>query len=210
MKISVIGLGWYGEPLARELLKDGHKVSGTTRTKMKCLEFLRSGISAEVLDSSLIPSEEMLNSDIVILNIPPFKEELAWFKSFPWKKDAWIIFVSSVSVENKPDSESAKILKAEEDWVKDYFPTWTILRFGGLYGKERHPGKYLAGKKNIPEGDKPISLVSLEETIAATKEVIQHRVQKDTLTIIGKDRRSKREFYTEYCRLNGLPLPEFS
>lgn len=209
MKISVIGLGWYGEPLAQELLKDGHKVSGTTRTKMKCLEFLKKGIPAEVLTPETTPTEDLLDADIVILNIPPFKDELTWFKSWRWKKDAWMIFVSSVSVENKPDSESAKELKAQEEWVKETFSTWTIMRFGGLYGKERHPGKYLAGKKNIPEGDKPISLVSLEETIAMTKEVIELKIQKDTLTVIGKDRRSKKEFYTEYCRQNGLPLPEF-
>ena len=205
MNISILGLGWYGEPLALELLKDGHQVSGTTRTKLKCLEFLKKNIPTEVLTTENTPSEDLLDADVVILNIPPIKEELSWFKSFKWKKDVWVIFVSSVSVEYKPDSESAKILKAQEDWVKETFPTWTVMRFGGLYGKERHPGKHLAGRKGIPEGNRPISLVSLEETIATTKEVLAHKVQKDTLTVIGKDRRSRKEFYTEYCRQNGLP-----
>ena len=34
-RIAIIGLGWVGQPLARQLVEKGHTVCGTTQTKEK-------------------------------------------------------------------------------------------------------------------------------------------------------------------------------
>src|SRR5665648_142015 len=148
MKISIVGLGFFGIPLAQKLISQKHSISGTTRSveKMKSIE--TQGIQVSILNYPHTPSIEILESDIIVLNIPPFVEELEWFKSWNLKKDTILIFISSTSVENNPDKSNAKLLALQEEWIKTYFTTWSILRFGGLMGHGRHPAKYLSGKQH--------------------------------------------------------------
>lgn len=209
MKISVIGLGWYGEPLAQELQKSGHRISGSTRTKEKEQSFYSQNINAERLSYPDLPSDNLMNADIVILNIPPFEEELQWFKNFEWNAKTWLIFISSTSVYPTPETKSGHLLQQQEEWVQNEFEHWTILRFGGLYGGSRHPGKSLSGKKNLAGRMKPVNLIHLDDCIGFTKTVIEKRLQNKIFNVVSDDHRTREEFYTEHCRKAGLPLPEF-
>ena len=74
MQISIIGLGWFGLPLARLLQKDGHTILGTTRTPSKLEALSKEDIKVFALDYGSKPSEELLASDVIILNIPPSKD----------------------------------------------------------------------------------------------------------------------------------------
>ena len=161
MKISIVGLGWFGEALALKL-KAKHEILGTTRSQDKISMFAHQNIDAEELNLALTPSENILSSDVIILNIPPFHHQLAWLQSWAWKKSTHVIFISSTSVYGNlsgtvdesttpvPDTENAKILVAEENWISS-FPVFTIIRFGGLIGASRHPGKILSGRQNKEE-----------------------------------------------------------
>jgi len=209
MKISIVGLGWYGSPLAVELQKAGHTISGSTRSDEKIAQFKSQNIYAEAISCPQVPSKKLLTAEIVILNIPPFDEELDWFKSFPWDSKTWIIFISSTSTYPVPDSKSGMLLKAQEDWVQGHFEKWTILRFGGLYGAKRHPGKYLSGRKNLAGRLWPVNLVHLDDCIGVTKTVIDQNIHNKLLHVVSDDHRTKEEFYSEYCQKEGLPLPEF-
>lgn len=209
MKISIMGLGWYGAPLASELLKDGHAVLGSTRSEDKTKQFITQHIHASRFSYPDLPSKDLMDADIVILNIPPFEEELEWFKSFSWNPNTWIIFISSTSVYPAPESKSGILLKAQEDWAQSHFKHWTILRFGGLYGAQRHPGKYLRGRKNIAGRLNPVNLVHLDDCIGFTRTVIDKNLQNRLFNVVSDDHRTKEEFYSEFCRKEGLPLPEF-
>ncbi|WP_408096967.1 hypothetical protein ACJVC5_18180 [Peredibacter sp. HCB2-198] len=193
-KVSILGLGWYGSPLRDELLRHGFDVVGSTRTKEKLSP------DSRLLAYPELPSEDLMDADIVVLNIPPFPEELEWFKKWPWKKP-WLIFISSTS-------ESPTLL-AQEEWVRANFTDWTILRFGGLLGGKRHPGKHLSGKKNLAAPKRPVNLLHLEDAVGVTVAVIQNNVKGKTLGVVCDEHRTREEFYSEYCRENNLPLPEF-
>ncbi len=210
MKISILGLGWFGAPLAETLVREGISVSGTTRSEEKRLHLKASGINAEIMSYPELPSSSLLGQDIVILNVPPFEEQLTWFQRWEWDLRSWVIFVSSTSVYPAPTSRSAELLKAQEDWISGTFQQWTILRFGGLIGGARHPGKYLAGRKNLPGGDSPVNLIHLEDTIGATLAVIKARAQGKIFHVVSDEHPTRRDFYTDYCKGHGLPLPEFN
>lgn len=199
MRISVIGLGWFGEDLARELIKEGHEVQGTTTTIAKKEAFIREGINAQLLSYPVLPNSSLLKTDIVILNIPPFPEELSWFKSWAWEENAWLIFISSTSGG----------LIDQEEWVKSTFRNWTILRFGGLYGKERHPGKSLSGRQNLPGRHWPVNLLHLSDAIGFTKKVIELKLSHTIFPVLSADHPSREMFYREYCLRNNLALPDF-
>jgi hypothetical protein len=207
MHVKIVGLGWFGEPLAQSLLELGLKVSGTTRTSQKKNLPELSAIPIELLTYP-DPLRDVA-CDILILNIPPFKEELWWFKSWNLSSSTWVIFISSTSVTPVPESASAQYLSEQEKWVSSSFQNWTILRFGGLIGKNRHPGKHLSGRKNLNGRLWPVNLIRLEDTIAATIEVISKGIKREILHVVSDEHPTREEYYTEYCLRNNLPLPEF-
>jgi nucleoside-diphosphate-sugar epimerase len=208
MKISVIGLGWFGQRIGEELQSKGHVISGTTRTpeKKKILE--DKGLNVDLLNNHDIP-QHIVESDIIILNIPPFEGQLDWFKTWKWNKNTWIIFISSTSVIPSPDSRSGEILFEEERWIKENFEKWTILRFGGLLGDDRHPGKYLSGRKNLSGRKWPVNLIHLEDCVGVTLAIIENKIMSQTIDAVADDHPTREEFYTEYCKKKGIPLPEF-
>lgn len=202
MKISILGLGWFGSPLASELTSLGHTIEGSTTSSEKVKSLKDLGIHAFTLKFPDIPKK--IDADILILNIPPFDEELEWFKSWEISAKTWIIFISSTSVETK----MAPLLLKQEEWVRT-FSHWTILRFGGLFGNERHPGKFLSGKKNLPGRLWPVNMLHLNDAIGFTRKIIELKIESTTFTVISSDHPTREEFYTTFCRENHLPFPEF-
>lgn len=202
MKISILGLGWFGAPLAHELLKKNHAVSGSTRTLEKRNSFRDSGIACEVLDYPLHPEETLLSADIIVLNIPPFAEELTWFKSWNLPRSTWVIFISSTS--------EAPLLLEQENWIQEHFKTWTILRFAGLMGGGRHPGKHLSGRKNLPGRLWPVNLIHRDDVVSFTCQVIEEKIQNEIIAVVSDEHPTREEFYTDYCQSHNLPIPEFS
>jgi nucleoside-diphosphate-sugar epimerase len=219
MKISIVGLGWFGEALAVKL-KAKHEILGTTRSQDKISTFANQNIYAEELNLSLTASEKILSSDVIILNIPPFDNQLAWLKSWPWKKTAQVIFISSTSVYGNltgtvdestmpvPDTENAKILVAEENWISS-FPVFTIIRFGGLIGANRHPGKILSGRQNVQGGNLPVNLIHLNDCVNFVELVIDKKLSGETFNLVNPEHPSRKAYYQGYCLKHNLALPEF-
>src|SRR5690606_20752950 len=75
MRISIVGLGWLGEPLAKYLLLRGYEVQGSTTTSEKANLLKEKGITAYPFFLNPGPEgegwESLFFSDILIINIPP-------------------------------------------------------------------------------------------------------------------------------------------
>ncbi len=218
-RVSIIGLGWFGEALAEEL-KTQYEISGTTRSEEKVTAFRSHNIQAEKLTLTDLPSEQLLSADTIVLNIPPFPGQLDWLKSWKWNKKSHIIFISSTSVYGKntgvvdelvlplPETENAKVLLEEEEWIKT-FEKFTIVRFAGLIGPNRHPGKFLSGKLNLAGGNLPVNLIHLKDCVGFTKFVINNKLSGETYNLTSPEHPLRRDFYSEYCLKNNLPSPTF-
>ena len=217
--VSIIGLGWFGTPLAHAL-KEKFEIYGTTRSAEKVSDFLSRGIKAETLDESGVPSSELMNSDIIVLNIPPFRNQLKWFQSWNWKSSSKIYFISSTSVYGDqeglldettppvPNTEGGQILVDEEQWFKS-FPNCTIIRFGGLFGEGRHPGKFLAGRKDLDKGNWPVNLVHLNDCVSFLEHLIKEEITGETFNLVHPDHPSRESYYTTYCKDHQLAPPQF-
>lgn len=235
-KISIAGCGWFGTPLAKKLTKEGFKIKGSTTTpsKLQALEDL--GIQAYLLDVSNteeIHNNDFFNCDILILNIPP-KTNTSENNSFAMKVGKiakmactsnvkHVIFVSSTSVygdhnENvdefslpRPDSQSGEIMLNAENILKQQkgFIT-TILRFGGLIGPGRNPGRFLSGKKDIPNGKAPVNLVHLADCVGIVNEIIKKQGFGFAYNICAPDHPERQIFYTKAAAAAGLPEPAFN
>lgn len=224
MKISILGCGWLGLPLAESLGKSGHTVKGSTTTKDK-IELLK-GKNIEPYLLTLDPDlqcrncEDFWKSDVLVLNIPPGlrsgnteEYHLKQISSVKEKAEespiSQVVFVSSTSVypdqsgivseEDTGDSEEISpsgraLLKAEHILNEAAGFETTVIRFGGLYGHDRHPAKFLAGRKNLDRGKAPINLIHRDDCVAILKRVIEQNVTGETFNAVS-DGHPPREMY---------------
>ncbi|MFD1062454.1 NAD(P)H-binding protein [Winogradskyella litorisediminis] len=239
-KISILGCGWLGLSLAKHLLKIGHHVKGstTTQSKLKVLEY--EGIYSFLiqLEENKIEgniSDFLDKSDTLIINIPPGlrknpnKNHVAEIEQLILQIEKSsienVLFVSSTSVfknevsfpliasEVKPNatSNSAKQLIEIENLLQNNsnFKT-TILRFSGLFGDERHPGKFLSGQDNVSNPDAPINLIHRQDCVQIISKIIQNHHWNITLNATFPKHPSKETFYVDYCKTHDLPLPTFN
>lgn len=204
MKISICGLGYIGLPLAKLLKASGHEVHGTTTTLEKLVNFPNS----QILRSPAIPSADILNCDVLVLNIPPSEDQLAWFKNWNLSKVKKIIFVSSTSALHT-QGRNSEVLRSEEAWIKSLSIPWVIVRPGGLLGHGRHPGRSLSGKTGIKGGKSPVNLIHADDVNGFISTVIEEKITNESFELVSDEHHTKEEFYSEYCRRMNLPLPQF-
>ena len=198
--ISVIGCGWLGLPLAENFVKQGFLVKGSVVNSEKIDSLIQKEIipyqiqiTDTVINGNVI---DFLNSDILIINFPPERREdiVTYHQAqinlliheINKSKIKHVLFVSSTSVypdlnkevfENEtaqPSKGSGKALLVAEQLLQSqtHFTT-TIIRFAGLIGYDRLPGRFLAGKKNVENGNAPINVIHQDDCIGLISEMIR-------------------------------------
>ena len=238
-QICIIGCGWLGIPLAKYFLEKGAFVKGSTTSVDKLSELKSYGIEPFLLkltSEGLIGTLEsgLSGCNTLVLNIPPgfrknpnedYVSKLKYM--LPYVEASTIknmIFISSTSVyaddfpfpeinEETPTSIasiSAQQLVAAEQLFQDNpnFNT-TVIRFSGLFGKDRHPAKYLSGKQNIKNGKAPVNLIHLDDCIAIIEAIIAQNCWNTVFNASTTPHPTKAEYYTAVCKRLNLPLPHF-
>lgn len=233
-----MGCGWLGLPLSKHLIVEGYAVKGSTTQFSKLNELENEGIEGfyiELKEGEIFGEiDEFLSSDILVINIPPRlksktkSDYLISLKSFlPFLKRSTIqnvLFISSTAI--YPDtpsfqnvneetrlvkSEKGEILKkAEGLFYKSSKWRTTVLRFGGLIGKSRHPAKYLAGKKDLANPESPVNLISLDDCVNMISLVISKNDFGEIYNGCYPEHPSREEYYTQICERMGLDRPTFS
>jgi nucleoside-diphosphate-sugar epimerase len=242
-QISILGCGWLGLPLAKALLKDKFLVKGSTTSVDKLSVLENFGIKPYLLalseDKTIGNLTAFLeSSEILIINIPPKlrstqKENFVSkikniIPSIEKSSIENVLFISSTSVYGEdnllvseetqlnPDTESGKQLVLVEQLLPANlnFKT-TILRFGGLIGEDRHPIKFLAGRKNIENPNAPINLIHLEDCIGIILAILKQKGNgklktNDTFNAVAPHHPSRQEYYIKKAIELNLALPEFN
>lgn len=229
-RISILGLGWYGRPLAEYLKSKGFSVCGSKSTEEGARQITEMGIPAYKLDfnSGIEGSEELFEADVAVVNFPPSVGDYsnAMQEIYMHLKKNGIrntIFISSTSVYANLNREvtevddrvgeatrrNGQLLREVEDQVQEIIPSTTILRFGGLYGSNRHPVRYFAGKENVPNGASPVNMIHLDACIKITYEVIRQQMFGEVFNAVEDAHPNKQEFYTQAAKKMDLPLPHF-
>lgn len=239
MNISVLGCGWLGLPLASQLIEDGHMVKGSTTTEEKLDTLKSENISPCLLtlnpELECDDPEKFFNSDLLILNVPPGRrrENVIDFHTSQvesvishLKKSSiqFVIFASSTSVypkqggvmeeEDATSGEATRdsgeaLIKAERMLMtQDNFDT-TVVRFGGLYGYDRHPANYLAGKKDVSGGNAPVNLIHRDDCINILMEIINQDVRGEIFNAVSDGHPPKNQYYKIIAEQAGLEPPSF-
>ncbi len=236
--ISILGCGWLGFPLAKKLVEVGHIVKGSTRTATKLAVLHKNGIDPYLIEVNRkikgANLSHFFKSGILIINIPPGRKRRDVARSHPKQIEAIIekalvhntkriLFISSTSVygnvnrvvteadEPKPETASGKALVTAEALLLQQraFET-TIVRFGGLTGADRKAGRFLAGKKEVKNGDAPVNMIHQADCIGLLTQIIAQEKWGHLFNACADGHPTRREFYTAQAKLQGFEAPQFS
>ncbi len=173
--ISVLGCGWLGFPLAKQLVSLGFGVKGSTTTPQKLNILAEENIAPFFLKVSPSISGEKINdffqSKILVLTIP-FRRDLtpphiyldqinSVITQLEQSPIRFVIFTSSTSVypdSNRimtedvvfiPESDRARILlEAEQSLCRSKYFQTTVVRFAGLYGGDRQLASFMLNRSS--------------------------------------------------------------
>jgi nucleoside-diphosphate-sugar epimerase len=218
MKISILGCGWLGSPLAVHLKNKGFEVLGSTTSKEKIETLKKTGVSPYLISISEEKItgniSEFLNTDVLFINIPfgkqkgNFKAYLELVKAIDKSTVQKIIFISSTAVYKDTngivvENENFEINPAKEELVKlenlffnqTTFKT-TVLRFSGLVGGARNPGNFFKPDRIVQNGLAPINLIHLDDCIAIVENIIQKNIWNEVFNASADTHPTRKEFYT--------------
>ena len=235
MVVSILGCGWYGKALAQTFVQKGIIVKGSSTSLEKLDQLAESGIIPFLVQfepDSQNFDPEFFECDILIISIPPklkkgeasaylpkIKRIIQTILHFDIKK---VIYISSTGVygdHNKtvtelddpmPDTESGGILlKAEKLFQQENSFKTAIIRFSGLVGPARNPGRFFAGKKDIPNGLAPVNLIHLDDCIGISIAIIEQNTFGYLFNACSPDHPAKEDFYTDVSLKASYEVPEF-
>ncbi len=234
--ISIIGCGWLGLPLAKRALVDGYNVKGSTTNPDKVQSLLNAGIDPYLVkfptDTNL--NNELFNCNYIVINIPPGRSNPSVLHDYPLSvsqlmasaksvgKAIRIICISSTSVygsdndlideetSETPETDSGKALLRAEEIIKNSGINFNIFRFGGLAGPGRHPGRFLAGRKNMPNGHQAINYLHLSDAIGSIMHLLNSNLINTIYNVVSPIHPVKSDFYLRWAKDLGLEPPTFS
>ena len=182
-KISILGIGWLGKPLAISLLEKGYKVKGSTTTSEKLSDINSLGIEAHLVDITAEESHaSFLNSEILLImitskDIEAFQSLIGKIENSPIQK---VLFVSSTSVypmSNSVVNEDHKTVNIPLFQIEELFRNnssfdTTVLRFAGLFGGQRHPSNWFRGGRTIPRPEGYVNFIHQDDCIGIIEQII--------------------------------------
>ncbi|AXG71759.1 pyrroline-5-carboxylate reductase [Kordia sp. SMS9] len=234
-QISILGCGWLGLALAKNFIAQHYKVKGSTTSQDKVATLQEAGIQPYVFtlgttnDATLF-ADFLANSDVVVINFPPkrvadivnmYQEQIRAILPFI-KAEQKVVFVSSTSVyqntndwvseelENHPEKESGKAVFAAENLLRSTLQNrLTILRFAGLFGYDRVPGRFLANKKELSNGNAPVNMIHQDDCIGLIMTVIKRKAWGEIINGCSDVHPLRKRFYVLAAKKLGLTPPEF-
>lgn len=232
-RLSIIGLGWLGKPFATHMLNLGYSVMGSTTSTEKANRLNQEGMNTVLL--SLNPHPEgvrfasLFDTDVLIINIPPrtrslpdtfHPEQIKYLKAMAVQGGVKkIIYISSTSVypdinqialesdELTMDTTGNKALfQAEQILSKDKDYDLTIIRFGGLLGVDRVPGRYFSGKSNV-DGDSPVNYIHRDDAVRLISWIIEKDLWNQVFNGVAPIHPKRRIVYERNALDLGFPPP---
>ena len=236
--VLILGCGWLGAPLGRQLVRNGYKVIGSVRRKSQFSLLEDKGIVPLILEvgAPLLESSDRklksINPEVLVIAYPlkaktmsgtAYEEHIQWISdNVNFQSLQQVVLTSSTSVypdgrgmmdetnEYTPEGSGLIQLNYEEGLRKLFGKKLVVLRLAGLIGGDRQPGRFLAGKKRLPNAHSPVNLVNREDVLTAFQKVIDEGLNNEVFNICSNEHPSRKVYYTKQAEVLGLEAPEFS
>lgn len=235
--IAIAGMGWLGLPLARKLKTFGFKVKGSVTKPEKASTLQKSGFDVYPMTLTEAGVQGSLKgflkevTDLVVM-IPPGlrrntgSDYVLKMSHFLTEVERYSVqnclFISSTSVYGdaqgrvtekdlpRPENEAGRQLFQVEQLFFTSSCNSSILRFGGLFGGNRQPARYLAGRENLSGANAPVNLIHRQDCMGIISEILRQQAFGHIFNGVHPDHPKKADYYTRKALDLGLQPPKFA
>ncbi|WP_236702722.1 NAD-binding protein [Thalassomonas actiniarum] len=233
--VGIIGCGWLGMALATQLMKENIPVMATTTREEKAAELNQAGINSRVLQLPQVPSllreHDIFSCRQLVICITPqlkkgrvdYPEKIAQLVAVAEKNDVEkIILLSTSSVYNGLEGEvfeqteldisanKVAIVAQAEQSVLNFNGLSAVIRLSGLIGPARHPGRFLAGKKDLANPDAAVNLIHQTDALGLISCLLKQKQAQGIFNGVANTRVSRQQFYQQAALALALPEPVFN
>jgi len=227
-RISILGCGWLGLPMALHLIEKGFRVKGSCTSSEKSKKLRSQKIEPFLIDLNNLNesiAHFFLESDILIFAIPPSKFQPKKLEEFvelignsEIKK---VIVISSTGIYRESNCEITEqnaytFLRQESllNFVETTFNSslifeTTTLQIAGLIGYDRHPGNYSTSKAVLSNPNGRVNMIHRDDVIRIVEEVIHQNCWDETFMCCSDEHPTKKEYYINAAAELNLPIPVF-
>ncbi len=219
-RISILGSGWLGLPLAVTLDQLGYQIKASSRNKARLDQVEGAGIAAHYFDIENTDSDlGFLQTDILIINIT--SKNVAAFqyliKLIEKSSIKQVLFISSTSVyqdssnieqpaiseDDSPALKPCDLLSIENLFRQNSHFESSIIRFSGLIGYQRHPGRFflrttddgLSTCKPIKNPKALVNMIHRDDCLGIIEAVINTNCWGEVFNACSSHHPTRREFY---------------
>ena len=200
----------------------GRKVNGTTTNPIKIVSLNEIKINPFVIDINKRNNDfkSFLKTKLLVISIPSkniedFEYLISEIEKSSIKK---IIFISSTSVyplNNSITTEDSPVHKTDLSKIEQLFRVntnfkTTIIRFGGLIGFDRKPGKFFKKETIIDRPKGYVNLIHRDDCIQIINCIIKNNIWEETLNACSDSHPTRRDFYTKEFLKEGRKTPIFN
>lgn len=216
----------------------GFTVKGSVTSVEKATLFQKNGFDAfplEITESGVQGEVKafLKDTDCLIIMIPPglrrntgadyVLKMIHFLEAIKEAKVRKVILVSSTSVyddsqgnvtekdEPNPQTIAGKQLRqVEELFINSEELQTTVVRFGGLIGGSRQPAKYLAGRKDLADGNAPVNLIHRDDCINILTKILMKDAFGTIFNAVNPHHPKKSDYYISKAKELGLEPPAFA
>src|SRR5690554_2015285 len=219
-KISILGAGWLGTPLALKLKENGHLLKVSTTTQEKLVFFEENNIESFLISIGENPDYDNLDQSLESDYIEKIKQVIPFIEKHKIKE---VIYTSSTTVylslkgevnEETPivpvSEMDRQIVEIENLLLNNLNFNASILRLGGLIGEDRHPVQFIVKRPIVEDANNPVNMVQRNDIIRFVEKMLEQTLPNEVFNIVAPVKLNRRDFYTrEAQKLNLSPLPKF-
>ncbi|WP_031528409.1 NAD-dependent epimerase/dehydratase family protein [Dyadobacter crusticola] len=216
------------------------QIKCSTTSESKLAKFNALGLDGFLLDLTpgFSADAEKLNAffdvDSLVISLPPRSSQndpgfyaqqvQAVVAAIRVSQVKEVLFISSTSIYpdlnrivteddvTTPEESAYPEMVQAENLITSLRPecTASILRFGGLLGYNRIPGKYVKGKKDMTTGTVPVNYIHRDDGAAIILAMLQQGVSNETFNIVAPLHPTRSEIYIATCAQFGWEAPTFA
>ncbi len=198
----------------------GNSVKASTTSESRLAELTPIKADPFTIDIGKLQNniQTFLQANVLIINIPS-DDFSNLIKEIEKSEIDKVLFVSSTSVyenNNKTISEQdgAESITSPLFTIENLFRNngkfkTTIVRFGGLIGYSRNPGKFFSSGRPVHNPDSNVNLIHRDDCIKIISQIVEQDIWGEAFNCCADTHPTKREFYTKTAKSIGVPPPEF-
>jgi nucleoside-diphosphate-sugar epimerase len=232
-RISVLGGGWVGLPLAQYLQAQGYDVAVSRTTAASAQEVRVLGLPAfeiTLMAETALPDSPFWHTPTLLITVPPQRgkaegEQLAQFAQLIERARAsgvrQVLYISSTSVyaDNEllvteetlpaPTKPGGRIvLQLEQLLQQETTFCTTVLRFGGLIGYDRLPDSPDAIARRSRAADTPMNVIHRDDCVRIIHEIVRQQAWGEVFNACADAHPVRRDYYAAAARARGFTLPD--